>query len=151
MRHPITSARPPPLLLPKYTILESTADREPGTVAQHVSVGASVGGTALTPTSSPVGLGHLSVSTQCLSWEMCVRVMRDTYVHGDLDQGSNIAAKEGDGDEGVFVSWLLQVKLHEAVMHWKTKAEQTPGPEVSGVKRTQSPKGPQGRSLRPAS
>jgi len=37
--------------------------------------------------------------------------------YGDLDQGSNIAAKEGDGDEGVFVSWLLQVKLHEAVMH----------------------------------
>lgn len=37
--------------------------------------------------------------------------------YGDLDQGSNIAAQEGDRDEGVLVPWLLQVKLHEAVMH----------------------------------
>lgn len=58
--------------------------------------------------------------------------MRDTYVHGDLDRGGDTAAKESDCDAGVLVSRLLHVKLHEAVMHWETKAEQTAGPEVSG-------------------
>ena len=43
--------------------------------------------------------------------------MWDTYVHGDLDQGGDAAAKEGDRDAGVLVSRLLQVKLHEAVVH----------------------------------
>lgn len=61
-----------------------------------MSVGASAAGPALTSTSSPAGLGHPLVITQCLLWEMCVRVMRDTYVHGDLDLGGNVAAKEGD-------------------------------------------------------
>lgn len=58
--------------------------------------------------------------------------VRDTYVHGDLDRGGDTAAKESDCDAGVLLSWLLQVKLHEAVIHWETKAEQTAGPEVSG-------------------
>lgn len=80
-----------------------------------------------------------------------MRVMWDTYVHGDLGQGSNIAAKEGDGDEGILVPWLLQVKLHEAVMHWETKAEQTAGPEVSGAKHSQSPREQQSRNLRSTS
>ena len=68
-----------------------------------------------------------------------MHVTRDTYVHGDLDRGSNIAAKEGDGDTGILLSWLLQVKLHEAVMHWETKAEQMPGPEVSGYNMQKAP------------
>lgn len=56
-----------------------------------------------------------------------MRGMWDTYVHGDLGQGSNIAAKKGDGDEGVLVPGLLQIKLHEAVAHWEPKQSRRPG------------------------
>lgn len=43
--------------------------------------------------------------------------MAYTYVHGNLDGGGAVAAEEGDFQDGVFSSWLLQVELHKTVMH----------------------------------
>lgn len=44
------------------------------------------------------------------------------FRYGDLDRGRYIVAKKGDLDAGILFSLLLQIKLHEAVVHtvWGT-------------------------------
>lgn len=44
------------------------------------------------------------------------------FRYGDLDRGRYIVAKKGDLDAGILFSLLLQIKLHEAMVHtvWGT-------------------------------
>lgn len=71
----------------------------------------------------PNSVGSLKLEFHLVDLALRVGVNYDSFPlvllsrYGDLDRRGDIAAKKGDRDAGVLVSRLLQVKLHEAVMH----------------------------------